>query len=280
MARIYRISGEQWTGKTTFALSGEGGTWYGELDPGSYDRALSGSNVEGVTLYECHPPINDLLDEGSLSTAAVGQTQSGPIRVVHEMEGYHDALMGLRQAFAKAIMNPAITNLALDTETQLWDLLQDALIERTQKETSVKREKLSSLEYEDLHKQMTSFVMAARIHKKNLIFLCKLTDEWGPSTTGSGRTTTGNRIPDGWERMPGYADIELSFFVRSAKPHATIKKAGGASLALGGMVIEEPTIPKLELLVNCASALRHEGIDLPDDVESILAQGKMLGIKA
>ncbi len=286
MARIYRFIGDQWTGKTTCALSGEGGTWYGELDAGSWDRAENGLDTGRVEHYECAPPTRDLLkdflDEGVLSTDAVGKFGSGPIRVIHALEGYHEKLIGLRNAFVEAVVKDDIQTIVFDTETDLWNLYQDDLLERIQKETNVKRERLTQLEYEDLHGKMDGMVGVARHFKKNLIFITRTKEEWTTVTDASGkssRTTTGKRIADGWERAPFRVDVEVTFTVRNKVPYATISKAGGADLALGGMVIESPTLPKLELLIESARAIRHAKEPLPETVEGILKWDALRKIK-
>ncbi len=281
MARIYRFVGDQWTGKTTCALSGEGGTWYGELDAGSWDRAINGIDVGSVDHYECHPPTRDLLaallDEGTLSIEAVGKFGSGPIRVIHNLDGYHENLMNFRRAFAQAILNPDIQNLVFDTETDLWNLHQDDLLERIQKETNVRRERLTQLEYEDLHSKMDELIAITRHHKKNLILITRTKEEWITGTDGK-RTTSGKKVADGWDRAPFRVDVELNFTVRDKIPQATIAKAGGASLALGGITITEPTLPKIELLIECARAIRADKRDLPEEVEDILDLGRLMGV--
>lgn len=273
MARIYRFIGDQWTGKTTCALSGEGGTWYGELDAGSWDRASNGLDLENVEHYECHPPRRDLLqsllDAGTLSEEAVGKFGSGPVRVIHELNGYHENLLGFREAFVAAILNDNIQTLVFDTETDLWNLHQDDLLERIQKETKVHRERLTQLEYEELHDKMDELVSVVRHYKKNLIFITRTKEEWVSVTDANGkssRTTSGKRVADGWDRAPFRVDVELTFSVRNGVPRATISKAGGADLALGGKVIESPTLPIIEQVIDSARYLRNKKVALPEDI--------------
>lgn len=276
MSRVYLGWGAPGNGKSTFALSGLGKTWYAELDPGSYERAKAGADPDKLEVYECYPPTEDLfaelLEEGKLNTSMVGDSQKGAVQVVHRLTGWNERLRDLRQAYVKALKDPEVCTIAFDTAAQLWVLIQNSFKQRIQDETPVERVRLTRLEYEDNNRTMMMFIMAAKQQRKDLVLIAREREKY---LNDKG---TGELIPSGWGEFQAQADLEIRFSIVNKKPMAEIKKAGGADTALIGMKIPEPTLPKLALLADCATALRSEGVPLPEAAEDILNQGKLLGV--
>ncbi len=267
----FLVWGAPGTSKSTFALSGEGRKWYVELDPGSLDRAKKRVDMSLVEVYECYPPIS--MDEGVLDVSMVGQSGKGAIQVKHHLEGYDESHKLLRAEFAKAIMKPEIGSIVFDTGTLMDSLITNAFKQRIQNETDVERIRLTKLEYQERNQNWYWFLGHAKAKKKNLVITARQRDVY------QNGERTGNVIAAGWDDTGYQVDIEIKFTIEDRKPVGTIMKAGGAHIALVGVKVIEPTIPKMELLVACADRISDKGLPMPESGEAILEQGQALGAR-
>ncbi len=272
MARCYLIRGQAGQGKSTFALSGEGKTWYCELDPGSYNRAENGIDTSQVEVYQCYPPITGLSDEGRLSTFMTGQGGSGPVKVVHRLSGWDEKALDLRRTYVKALENPEVENVVFDTSTQLWQLIRNSAQERIQDETNISRDALSRAEYDEPNDLMSMITMGAKQMNKNLVLVARESEIYKEGKP------TGEFKAAGWGGAPGAADIELALTASNGKPYATVKKAGGADFAMVDLRITEPTIPLMETIIDNARILRSKKVKYPRSVEEIVALGQVVTI--
>ncbi len=267
----YLVWGPPGTTKSTFAMSGEGKKWYVELDPGSLERAKRKVDMSLVEVYECYPPFS--MDEGVLDVSMVGNSGKGAVQIVHQLEGYDEAHKLLRGNFAKAILNPEIDSIIFDTGTLLDNLIVTSFLQRIQNETDVERTRLTKLEYKERAAGWFFFLNNAKAKKKNIIITAREREMY------KGGEPTGVMIPSGWDDAPYQVDMEIRFSIENRQPVGTIMKAGGAHVALVGVKVIEPTIPKMEELTRCAWAISDQKLPMPESAESIIEQGQALGAR-
>lgn len=72
------------------------------------------------------------------------------------------------------------------------------------------------------------------------------------------------------------ADCTLRFSLQNRKPVATIYKAGTGGLELIGMSISEPTLEKVNMVLDTAAALRRGGYEVPGSYEDLMERAEML----
>lgn len=275
--RVYYCYSASGLGKSTFALSGPKKKWYAELDAGSFERAESGLDIpkDLIDINYFYPPIKWDDDEDGdkvVDTSMVGKSGHGAIKVITKLEGFRELRKQFRNAYGKALQDPEIEDVIIDTESNYYDLIQLAQKQRFQEELGVEAGKLKRAEYDELYAEMFQIMRGAKGSRKNLILLAHEKELW------IGGEPTGKFIPDGCKKVPDEADVSLRFVKKNRKPVAIIVKAGGADMRMVDMEIEEPTIEKVDHLLDCAKALqkemkRNKGLKFPEDVEGIINLG-------
>lgn len=268
MSRVFLAYSKPGKGKTSFSLTG-GRTAYYQFDAGSYSRATASMNVVPgmIEVTDCYPPLTALEDIGKLSTSMVGQAGKGAVQIVHRFHGWREAYGQFLESYLKAIRNPEIDTLVLDTSTQLWKMAQNAFRQRIQDEvpTEMQSDRLKRLEYEEPGSQMDQVVKGCKMFDKNLVLIAHEGEVWFKGEA------TGEPKPDGWGELDGVADVTLRFTVEGNKPVATITKVGGADLAMIGLKIPVPTIESVSFLIDGAAKLRKAGMSVPGKYEELLA---------
>lgn len=274
MSRVFYVFSASGLGKSTFSLSGKGKKWYAELDAGSFERAESGLDIpEGsLDIEYFYPPTEweeDNWDNAVIDTSMVGASGKGGIQVISEIKGYKELRARFRNAYGKALQRD-YSDLIIDTESNYYDVIQLAMKQKFQEELGLAAGKMKRLEYDLLYQDMFQVMRGAKGVGKNLIMLAHEKEAW------AGNEATGKMIPDGCKKVMDEADVTLRFVKRNRKPVAIIYKAAGADMGLVDMEIEEPTIEKVSLILDCATAMRKNKVPLPDSIDEILDTGKYL----
>lgn len=260
MSKVIVIYGATGTGKSSFVQSSSRSKWYAELDPGSLDRAKKyhGGELEYHTYYE---PLTALEDMGVLDRSMTGSSGLGAVQVAHRYSGWREKYWEFVSDYL-AFLKTGPEYGIIDTSTILWNMAQNALRQRLQEEggpREVQSDRLKRLEYQEPNDQLMSMIKGAKGAQKDLVLVAHRGEVWFNDKP------TGKWKPDGWNKALDNADIGLMFDVRSARPVATITKAGGCPLDLVGWEIESPTLDGVCELVDAARAVTDAEWDLPSE---------------
>jgi len=282
VARVNSIFAATGNGKSTMVLKDKRRKAYFEFDAGSFERAESGLTLmEGqVDIYRFHPPfdLDVFTDAGILDKSMVGDSGKGAVQVIHHLTGWNEQLVAFRKQFALCIQDATIQDIIFDTQDDLWTMEQNAFKQRMQDEIGIDKARMNRLEYQEGNTHMLQYCAAAKSRGKNLYFVCHETDEW------KGGAVTGKLKPAGWNDGPEKSDITIQLRRRDKKPYAVVFKAGGADMALIDMEIEGSEDYPLNMvtvnhIVDCATAIRKAGQNLPDTIEKIIQRGEMLDVE-
>lgn len=270
----FQVWGAPGSGKTSFALDGDGTKWYAELDPGSYDRAVMGLPIDEdtITKVEFYAPLTALRSRARLDTSMVGQSGKGAVQFVHKLEGWDEQFWAFTDAFLDAL-EAGYDRYIVDTSTVLWDLAKNAALERIQNEgkVSVSEARLQRLEYQEPNDLMAQIIGAAKQKKRNLVLIAHSAEIW------EGGNPTGKFKADGSKHIPGMVDLSLRFEVKNKKPVAIVQKPGAGGLELEGLEFQSPSFEMVAETLDAAALIRKMGGELPDPLtpENILNSAKV-----
>ncbi len=275
MSRIYVISGSPGIGKSTCAGSGqlqEGQRhFYAETDPGSFNRA-NFPNPEVFDLHHYFPPLETLFEFGSVNIGEKGGVAPFNSR---RISGMTELMEQFVADLLIALRDPAIADIIYDTSSALWQHVTAGFQQEVQDAKSNEEAKrLDTLHYTEPNRRMRSYLQAPAMMGKDLMLIEHEREVY------IGDKPTGTFKPDGFKEVPGMADASVRLFLVNKKPVGRITKAGAGGLELVDLEIVEPTIPKLNKLLNAAELIRNfqqRGLDqeMPGDYDSIvqLAEG-------
>ena|SRR3990167_276301 len=261
MSRFFLVFGENGSGKTTFALTGDKPINYYEWDSGSWERAATSMNLgEGdVQVRQYYAPLTSLLDPGRVS---VGDRGGIAPATAHVLEGWNDLFWGFVKDYLGDLKGAGYP--VIDTSTKLWLAVRQAFLEQVQQAAGPERERLNALQYTEPNARMSQIVEAAKARGKDLVMLAHEGEVY------LNDKPTGILKPDGFKELPNMADCTLRFSLRNKKPLAVIYKAGTGGLELVGREIEEPTLPNVNALLDAAIKLRRAGMPLPGSNDDLL----------
>jgi hypothetical protein len=257
-------------------------TWYCEFDPGSYDRAAGGLNIDEkrIVVNKYKTPLSSLLDFGKLSTATTGNSGKGAVQIVHRLSGWLEEYWRFVSEFAEAMQTGDYDTAVEDTVAREWVMAQNAFKQRIQDETDVDRERLTRLEYQEPNGQQYQLRDAAIDNGADYVLITHEGEVWKKNPATNQNEPTGQPKPDGWNDAMKIADITLRFTLRplSGKltPVASVFKMGGADLSMIGREFITPNLDSISHIMNAASLLRREGIPIPLDNDELLETAKTL----
>ncbi len=257
MARTWLVSGAAGTGKTTFALSGEGIVDFYEFDPGSFDRSVIGLQEGKVNLHKFPPPLTNLIRPEKTSTI----NPAVPISV-HQLEGWSEMWWEFVSYYLPALKGDGYP--VIDTETKLWLCIRQGFLQEVQEATGTERERLNSLAYTEPNARYSQVVTAPKIKGKDLVLLAHEKEVWVNDKP------TGQFAHDGYKEAPNLSDCSLRFTLKDKKPLATIVKAGTGGLELIGREVVAPTLPMMNAILDAASKLRSLHMELPEDNDALV----------
>ncbi len=268
MSRIHLWFGPNGTGKTGCALSGatpESPVGYSEWEPGGFKRGASGLglNEGSVLVHKFRVPATELEQMGEVKTGASGNLQP---QLAYKLSGWMEVI----QEFTSAYMDDCKSGRrpVIDTATRLWLAERLAFDQQVQDATGKDAEKLGQLKYTAPNARMISIAEYAERYDLDLILIAH-------------EDTVFNSNPpqpkaDTMKELENLADVVLRFRIVNSLPCATIWKAADGGMQLKGMEIMEPSLEKVNLLLDCAAALRRAGVPMPDDAGQVISQGRML----
>lgn len=263
MSRVGFIIGDNGTGKTTLALSGAtvaNPANHFEFDVGSLDRAAAGLGLsEGsIVSRSYYAPLTNILEQGRIS---VGNSGISPA-TVHVLAGWKEQFWQFVQDFLASLSNPGYP--VLDTETKMWLMTRQGFLQEVQEAAGPERERLNTLQYTEPNARHSQLIEAARMKNRDLLMIAHEKEEY------RGDKPTGKMIPDGFKEVASMSDYVLRLVIRDRHPVAIFLKAGAGGLELLDREIEEPTLEKVNAVLDAAEKLRRLKMGLPGSNDELL----------
>lgn len=264
MSNTVLVMGPAGSGKSTFALSGEGLTAYMEFDPGSFARAAKGRDIDmsRVILTKHYPPLTSLLDIGEMMKGAGGGLAPQAARI---LKGWLETYEAFVRDYLNALDNADVTSIVIDTETRMWLTVRQAYLQQAQDASDTKA--LDQLHYTEPNARYDQILVAAKIYEKDLVLVSHLKEEY------KGNKGTGRMIHDGYKEAPDGADLTLEFSVEDRMPVARVRDK---PMALDGFVLPAPTLGYCADLLDAAAAIQRSGLEMPEEPDAVIDLAKVL----
>lgn len=259
---ILSIEGEEACGKTTLAYTAPGKIVGFQFDLGS-ERALFGTQYEelfkGKEIQTIpYSPSPDPKGAWSKHDITVYELPS-PIQLEGiRVFGAEELWLYFIKLFAKALTDPTVDSIAVDTMTIARKVRADAHLQSLQEKAFNRdgtrkpgvhlREQLQQIEYGHPNGSIRDLYTAGAGSRKNMAAVHHLTDEYRPSTDGKGEVTsvlTGKRILEGLAQTYRFVDIAVRCSKNGKKGITAQFQKCGYNLALEGTSIDSPTWDKL-----------------------------------
>ncbi len=272
MSRSHLWYGPNGTGKTHAALKGastDEPTAYFEWEPSGFRRGAAGLNLnEGsVAVHKFRVPTPELESLGEVKVTAAGNAMP---QVSFHLEGWVECISEFNQKFTaacKAGQRPVV-----DTVTRLWLAQRQAFEQQVQDATGKDAEKLSQLKFTMPNARMIGMAEYAERYDLDIILISH------EDTVFNSNPPIAK--PDTMKELPNLVDVVLRFRIVGNRPVATITKAAEGGMDLVGMEIEEPSLIKVNALLDSAAAIRARGLPMTGlTPESIIEQGQALGAR-
>ncbi len=273
MARTWLLWGPAGTGKTTFALADatpENPVAYKELEPGGFRRSARRLNLhEGAVDVQKYPTPNQELETLLSGVPELGGKGGLKADFNYKLDGWvellNDVVMSTMST-SKAGQRPVF-----DTATRFWYLIRQGYEEMVQKATGADIDKIGQLRFtwpNKIHLQIHEFPLA---YDLDVIWIAH------EGTVFNSDPPVYK--PDCWKELEGLVDVSLRFRIVNNKPVARIDKGAEVGMTLRGLDIPEPTLAKLNTILDVAPLLEEEG-DVANirDVDYLLAQGQLRGL--
>jgi hypothetical protein len=257
--RIYLVVGAAFTGKTTFALGEdpEDEVDYFELEPGGWRRAHVGiKHPDRITIHRHRIPKTDLDDLGEVVIGAKGGVAPKP---AHHLTGWVDIYNTIVTEYLDGLNNGKARPV-IDTSTRLWLIIRQAWQEQMQNATGNVLASMEQLKYTATNARMAQFVERAEDSNKPLVLIAHEDRDFN----------SGELKQDGYKDLPGMADVTLRFTLENNRPVAEIWKMGEGGPDMLHRKIVQPTIEKVNTLLEGAAKVRALGMSLPDDNDELL----------
>lgn len=267
MSRIYLLFGPNFTGKTSFALGEdeEDKVDYYEFESGGYRRASpSIRNPERITIHKFRAPLADLNDLGTVSVGERGGTAPS---AVYNLNGWLETYQDFRKTYRKNLKD-GTARPVLDTATRLWLIVRNGWQQQLQDATKNDEARLDQLKYTEPNARMMQIAEEPEYFDRDLVLIAH------EDTVFNSNPPVYK--PDTFKELPNVADVTLRFKVVGGKPIATIFKMGEGGLDLIDMEIPEPSLKKVNLLLDCAAALRRAGLAMPKTSKEVIDLGSSL----
>lgn len=275
MARSYLLSGAAGTGKSNFGLenaSEENPVSYHEWEPGGFRRAATRLGFDEknlpsfIRLHKYRVPIQELESLGEIQV-----TQKGNVlpQIKYKLEGWTTLLAEFNQTYmqdCKDGFRPIV-----DTCTRLWLCQQQAWEQQVQEATNGgDSAKLDRLRFTTPNSRMTGATEFAGAYDLDAIFIAHERQVFNSDPP--------IYVPDAWRETEGLVDLCMRFIIRDRKPTARITKGAEFGMLLQGLEIPEPTLSKVNTIMDVVAALASENEEVPLDAGMLLSLGKMRGL--
>ena len=277
MARRILLSGGAGTGKSFFGVVDAGPddpiSYHEVGEPGGFRRAVSRLGLDEKNLpdwcrlHKYRIPAQFLMDMGEIKLTSSGKVMP---EVAIELAGWKELVSELHSNYmldCKEGYRP-IT----DTAASVWLCQQNAFDQQVQEATNGGNAAyLAQLRYRTPNARMRDYLTFAHYEDMDSIFIAHEKQVW-------------NSDPPKYEpaglfgETEGLMDIHLRFTIRDNKPWAQVMKGGEWGMELGGMFIPEPTLAKVNTILDMATMLAAEGRTVEKDAELLLGLAKMDGL--
>ncbi len=274
MARTFLATGMAGTGKTTFALadaSPENPVAYKGMEPGGFDRAATRLRLsEGSVVNDYYPAPENELETLLAGIPTLGGKGGLKADFHYQLDGWSEILNRLvtgMMASSRAGQRPVF-----DTATRFWLIVRNAYEEMVQKATGAEAESIGQLRYtwpNKVHMQVHEFPIKYGL---DVVWISHETQVWN--------TDPPQYKPDCWKELEGMVDVSLKFFIRDRKPIARITKGAEVGMTVKDLEVEEPTLKKLNALLDVVAILEAEDEEVERDAEALLIQAKIRGLYA
>jgi len=254
------IWGEDKSCKNTLALSFPKPLIDMELDIGGFRRSCR--NLPNL-------PIKDWYDSGQIKLEQyvipfqMTEEDIKAVRPTKLVIGMKELFYSFAGQFIKHINDPNVSSIMVDTGTLLYDITcQGYLQELQEKQLPLKpdgkgsdgknlRLQLLPIEYREPYIRMRGFAYQAKAHNKHLIVTHHASDEYGLIKIKGELTEgkTGKRVMHGWNQWGDSADIVGNTYWDKSEKKPFFKVELAEVKELEGMVVEEPSFDKLDMLV-------------------------------
>lgn len=268
MSRSYLLYGPSGTWKSSFPLvdaTPEHPLSYHEIEAGGFDRAARRLRLsEGAVLLHRHPqPFNNLEQIG-----AIVKTNSGNAmpQLQYELDGWVDMFSGYANTFmadVKAGMTPVT-----DTATRLWLVCRNFYNELVQK-AGAKADSLGQLKYTEPKSIHLSLLEFPKAYGVDSVWIAHEERVFGSDPPVY--------QADCMAEVPNNVDVTLRFKLVQNQGVATIMKGGEAG-SLVGLEIPQPTLKKVNAILDVVALMEAEGEPYEHDAEDLLTQAKLRGL--
>lgn len=274
MARTYLCTGPAGTGKTTFALadaSPEHPVAYKGMEPGGFDRAAKRLKLgEGAVINDYYPAPESELENLLIGTPELWASGGVKPELNYNLAGWQELLGKIvsgMMASSKMHQRPVF-----DTATRFWLIVRNAYEESVQGLPAVEIDKLGQKKFtwpNKVHMQVHEFPLAYGL---DIVWIAHETQVFNSDPPVY--------KPDCWKELEGMVDVSLKFTIKDRKPVAKITKGASVGMTVMGLEIVEPTLGKLNALLDVVDQLEYEGEEVPRDSEMLLSLAKLRGLIA
>lgn len=274
MARTFLLWGPAGTGKTTFALEDateQNPVAYKELEPGGFRRAARRLKLsEGAVQVDTYPTPMQELETLLAGIPELGGKGGLKADFNYKLDGWVEVLNSLVRSTMQT--SQAGSRPVFDTATRFWYIVRQAYEEMVQKATGADVEMIGQLKFtwpNKIHLQVHEFPIAYNLDVVWISHEATMFNSDPPIYK-----------PDCWKELEGMVDCSLRFRIVNNKPVARITKGAEVGMTLRGVDVEEPTLRKLNTVLDTAAILHDEGEPLERirDVGYLLSQGKLRGL--
>ncbi len=134
------------------------------------------------------------------------------------------------------------TTIAIDTATQLWELVRLSYLDELSSEEK-ERQRLLPYEYAEPNSRFQSLIYRAKVAGKYLVLIHRARDEY------VGDKSTGRKELAGFKDTKALVDMTLHFSLDGNVPIATFESCG-FSLALNGLRVKNIDFKALETIIS------------------------------
>jgi hypothetical protein len=254
-AIVAAIWGIEKSGKSSLAMTFPRPMIHFDLDVGGFNRAAWRLDTKDITTKSYMTPMQ--IDK----MLGAHKDNGIPVRASKKVEGMIELWQAVIVDYIKAVQDPNVKTIIIDSATQLWNICHRSYLQSLQEKQLAQGEKdqflraqLLPIEYAEPNERMKTFVFTSRSYKKNLVLTHYPKDVYAPRFVDGGmqEVRTGEEDIDGFKQTKALADVAIrTFQVKNNGDTKMMAKVtlSGLGKGLEGMEIEDPTFEKLLKLI-------------------------------
>ncbi len=267
MARSNLFWGASATWKTSAALldaTPENPVSYHELEAGGFRRATSRLDIpEGaIYLHQYKRPFDGLEQIGQVIKTDKGNVMP---QLRYELDGWVDMFSEFANNYMDDIKQHRRP--VIDTATRAWLMVRQYYFELVQKATNGRdADNLGQMKFTTPNDIMLQLLEYAPAYDIDSVWIAHMND-YNPEDIK----------PDTMKEVLPNVDVSLRFRLVSNKGVATFTK-GGEVGSLVGLDVPEPTLSKVNAILDLVATLEREGETYERDAEYLLNVAKIRGL--